>query len=62
MKQKLIEHVEKLIREHQQNEYCTDWEEVQNELDPDRAGFIGYDCGRYETLINLLADLENMEG
>ena len=55
-----IDLIQSLIKEHEENEYCTDWEEVENELDADRAGFIGYDVGRYETLKQLLADLMKM--
>lgn len=61
MKEEIIKHLEHLIDEHKKADYCTEWEEVQNELDADRAGFIGYDCGRYETLVKLLDDIKKME-
>lgn len=61
MKQKIIEHIKSLMKEHEEAGYCTDWEEVENECDVERSGFIGYDCGKYETLIHILNAIKNME-
>lgn len=58
---KAIELIKLLIHEHEETGYCTDYEDAENELDPQTSLMLAYDCGRYETLVNLLNDLERME-
>ena len=59
--QKAIELIEKLIKEHEDGGYCTNYDEANNLLfDDEVIGMKFYDCGRYETLINLLNDLKRM--
>ena len=53
-----IELLENLIKEHEESNFCTNWDEAQDELDAERAAFLGYDCGRYETLTKLLDELK----
>lgn len=60
MKQKIIEHLENLIAEHEMTCYCTDWDRVLNENNKEKAIYSAYDVGRYETLVNLLIDLETI--
>lgn len=61
MKQKIIEHLENLIAEHEMTCYCTDWDIVLNENNAEKAIYSAYDVGHYETLVNLLIDIQNME-
>lgn len=58
---KAIELIKKLIEEHKQADYCMDYEDAENELDPQTSLMMAYDVGRYETLVNLLNDLRKME-
>ena len=58
--QRVIELIETLIKEHEEDNYCTDYREVEQELDSEKAIFLAYDCGRYETLTNLLNDLKKL--
>lgn len=57
---KAIALIETLIKEHEENEYCTNYDEAQNELDPERAIFLAYDCGRYEAFTYLLNELKQL--
>ena len=58
---KVIEYLENLIAEHEMECYCTDWDKVLNESDFETAVNTAYDVGRYETLVNILIDIESME-
>lgn len=62
MKDKIINFIEELIKEHEETGYCTNYDMAQNELnkDADNAFDLAYDCGRYETLVNLLSDIEKL--
>lgn len=55
-----IELLEQLIGEHEASEYCTNYDEAQNELDSERAIFLAYDCGRYEAFTYLLNELKQL--
>lgn len=63
MKQKIIEHIENLIKEHIECQFCTNYNEALETLAYDFEGGTDqvYDCGSYETLCNLLTDIQNME-
>ena len=61
MKNKLIEHIKTLIKEHEEN-YFTNFDDIPDDLDWESYSMASYDCGRYETLCNLLHNIENMEG
>ncbi len=61
MKNTLIEKLKELIKEHEESNYCIDYELAENELDPQTSLMMAYDVGRYETLVNLLNDLKRME-
>ena len=62
MKDKIINFIEELIKEHEETGYCTNYDMAQNELNRDvqNAFDLSYDCGRYETLINLLNDIKQI--
>ena len=63
--QKAIELIEKLIKEHEDSGYCTNYDDATKEYE---AGIVEIEClfdksfdvGRYETLINLLNDLKKL--
>lgn len=57
---KAIELIKQLIKEHEESNYCIDYEEALNEIDPQTSLMYAYDSGRYETLVNLLHDLEKI--
>ena len=61
MKQKLIQQLHNLISEHEISNYCTDYEDAENELDPQTSLMLTYDCGRYETLKEVLQIVLAME-
>lgn len=63
MKQKIIQHIKSLIKEHEEAGYCTNYDMAQNELNKsvDNAFDYSYDCGRYEAFYQLLTDIKNME-
>lgn len=61
MKNKLIKHIETLIKEHEENQYCMDWNEVLDEEDAERAVMLAYDCGRIATLNEILDAIELLE-
>lgn len=64
MKQKIIQHIENLIQEHWDSGYATNKDHVSKALehfDAEEAFNKQYDVARYETLCNLLTDIENME-
>lgn len=62
--QKAIELIKKLLKEHEEFGFCTNTLDAAQHLEYDVA--IGsekfYDAGRYETLENLLSDLEKIKG
>ena len=58
---KALELINQLIKEHEQDGCCTDYEQAENELDPQTSIMYAYDCGRYETLCNLYNELKRME-
>lgn len=60
---KAIELIEKLIREHEDADYCTDYDRATEhmEIDLEQSTDMFYDAGRYETLVNLLNDLKKLE-
>lgn len=55
-------HIETLLKEHEASGYCTNYDWAMNELGKDvqNAFDYAYDCGRYETLTNLLNDIKNI--
>lgn len=59
---KAVELIKKLINEHEMSGYCTNQSEAEEmiELDPVVAYDKFYDVGRYETLVNLLNELERI--
>lgn len=59
---KAMEIIKKLIIEHQASGYCVDQKEAEEwiENDPVVAFDKFYDLGRFETLVNLLNDLEKL--
>lgn len=63
MKQKIIEHIKSLMKEHEEAGYCTNYDIAQDELNKsvDNAFDYSYDCGRYEAFYQLLTDIKNME-
>lgn len=61
MKDKIINLIEELIKEHIESEYCTDYEDALNELDPQTSVMYAYDAGRYEALTNLLDQIKTVE-
>ena len=56
----IIELIENLIKEHYESGYCIDWEAVEATTDAETAMYWAYDCGRYETLTNLLNDIKKI--
>lgn len=60
---KAIELIENWIAEHEMSCYCTDYDKAETTLKTDaEQGFnMAYDVGRYETLVNLLIELEELE-
>lgn len=62
MKDKIINLIKELIKEHEETGYCTNYDMAQNELNRDvqNAFDLAYDCGRYETLISLSNDIKNI--
>ena len=62
MKDKILNLINDLIKEHEETGYCTNYDMAQNELNRDvqHAFDLAYDCGRYETLVNLLSDIEKL--
>lgn len=54
MKNKLIKHIETLIKEHEEQGFCTDWNKAFEEEDPEQALHYAYDCGRITTLNEIL--------
>jgi hypothetical protein len=63
MKQKIIQHIKNLIKEHIECQFCTNYKEALETLEYDFEGGTEqiYDCGRYDELYNLLTDIQNME-
>lgn len=63
MKQKIIQQLHKLIYEHETSNYCISYdkaiETIQNDLDLATNQF--YDCGRYDTLKEVLQIVKAME-
>ena len=59
---KAIELIKKLINEHEMQEYCTKQSEADEWIDHDVIVALDkfYDLGRYETLVNLLNELERI--
>lgn len=59
---KAIELIKQLINEHEMSGYCTNQREAEEfiERDPVVAFDKFYDLGRYETLVNLLNELERI--
>jgi hypothetical protein len=49
----IINLIENLIAEHENEGYCTDFDEAETSND-------NYDSGRYETLVNLLYDIKKI--
>lgn len=62
MKDKIIKHIETLIKEHEQAQYCTDWNKVLTEDDAERAIMLAHDCGQYAILKQLLDDIDTLKG
>ena len=58
---KSIELIKKLIKEHEQSGFCTNYDEAESEKDPSKCFYMAYDVGRYETLCNLYNKLKRME-
>lgn len=54
-------HIETLLKEHEQNGYCTQWTQAQDEQDPERAIMLAYDCGQYALLNQLLDDIDALQ-
>lgn len=61
MKNKIIKHIKTLIKEHKENQYCTDWNKALEEEDSERAVMLAYDCGRIATLNEILDAIELMQ-
>ena len=59
--EKIKLHIETLLKEHEQSQYCTDWTKAQAEEDPERAIMFAYDCGQYEILKQLLDDIDKLQ-
>ena len=58
---KALELIQQLIKEHEEANYCTDYEQAQGTEDPEQSFVFAYDVGRYETLCNLYNELKRME-
>ena len=54
-------HIETLLKEHEQAQYCTDWTQAQDEQDPEKSIMLAYDCGQYELLKQLLDDIDKLQ-
>ena len=61
MKNKAIDLIKLLIKAHEEAGCCTDYKEADEWAEHDTVVAFDkfYDIGRYETLVNLLHDLEN---
>lgn len=58
-KEQIIDHIQHLINEHIESNYCTDWEQVlECDFYDEICLMKAYDCGRYDTLINLLNEIK----
>lgn len=62
MKKQILELIDRLIKEHEENGYCTDHGIAADNLadDVEIGADSYYDVGRYETLMNLYSDIENL--
>lgn len=62
MKNKLIEHIETLIEEHEENQFCTSYDEAAETLATDVEGGADmfYDVGRYEALKEVLRMVQTL--
>jgi hypothetical protein len=54
-------HIEKLLQDHEQAQYCTKWTQAQAEKEPKRAIRLAYDVGQYELLKQLLDDIDTLQ-
>ena len=62
MKNKVIDLIKLLIKEHEEAGCCTDYKEADEWTEHDTVVAFDkfYDLGRYETLINLLNDIKKI--
>ena len=60
MKQKIIQHIESLIQEHEDN-FCCDWEQITEADDYEAMINRAYDVGRYDTLLEIKSVIERGE-
>ena len=61
MKNKIIKHIETLITEHEQEQYCTDWNKVLKEENTEQAKLLAYEYGQYAILNQLLDDIDTLK-
>lgn len=47
----ILKYINKLIDEHIADNFCIDFDEVENECDTDTCIMKSYDCGRYDALV-----------
>jgi hypothetical protein len=59
--EKIKFHIETLLKDYEQGQYCTKWTQVQAEDDPKRAIRLAHECGQYELLRQLLDDIDSLQ-
>lgn len=59
--EKIKLHIETLLKEHEQGQYCSKWTQAQAESDPKRAIKLAYECGQHELLRQLLDDIDALQ-
>lgn len=59
--EKIKLHIETLLKEYEQGQYCTKWTQAQTEDDPKKAIKLAYECGQHELLRQLLDDIDALQ-